>query len=69
MKLAICCGHQYGDDDQFLCFTDPSTPIVRSFFKKRNVTAELTKLIDARGEILASDPDIHDVVWMDGKGR
>jgi len=69
VKLAICCGHQYGDDDQFLCFTDPSTPIVRSFFKKRDVTAELTKLIDAIGEILASDPDIHDVVWMDGKGR
>src|SRR5437899_6119981 len=28
-RLAICCGHQYGDDDQFLCFTDPSSPIVK----------------------------------------
>jgi hypothetical protein len=68
VKLAICCGHQYGDDNQFLCFTDPSTPIVRRFFKKRDVTAELTKLTDAMREILASDSDIHDVVWMDGKG-
>lgn len=25
-KLALCCGHQNGDDDQFLVFTDPSTP-------------------------------------------
>jgi hypothetical protein len=23
-KLAVCCGHQNGDDDEFLCFTDPS---------------------------------------------
>ena len=66
-RLAVCCGHQYGDDNQFLCFTDPSTPIVRRFFKKRDVTAELTKLTDAMREILASDSDIHDVVWMDGK--
>jgi hypothetical protein len=29
-QLALCCGHQNGDDDEFLCFTDPSTPIVRS---------------------------------------
>src|SRR5439155_7616601 len=25
-RLVVCCGHQYGDDDVFLCFTDPSTP-------------------------------------------
>src|SRR5580765_3583085 len=22
-RLALCCGHQNGDDDEFLCFTDP----------------------------------------------
>jgi hypothetical protein len=32
-RLALCCGHQYGDDDQFLCFTDPSTPMVRKLFR------------------------------------
>src|SRR5258705_10074563 len=40
-RLAICCGHQYGDDDQFLCFTDPSTPIVKKLFKKIDATAQL----------------------------
>ncbi|HRE84537.1 MAG TPA: hypothetical protein PLN52_26075, partial [Opitutaceae bacterium] len=25
-RLALCCGHQNGDDVQFLVFTDPSTP-------------------------------------------
>jgi hypothetical protein len=34
VKLAICCGHQNGDDDEFLCFTDPGTPMVKKFFKK-----------------------------------
>ena len=34
-RLAICCGHQDGDDDEFLCFTDPSTPgLVKKFFKR-----------------------------------
>ena len=26
-RLALCCGHQYGDDDVFICFTDPKTPM------------------------------------------
>src|SRR5256886_3900099 len=33
-RLSICCGHQDGDDDEFVCFTDPSTPLVKKFFKK-----------------------------------
>src|SRR2546423_5355663 len=33
-RLAVCCGHQDGDDDEFVCFTDPDTPIVKKFFKK-----------------------------------
>src|SRR6266446_2094054 len=46
-RLALCCGHQYGDDDQFLCFTDPSTPVVRKFLKKIDATPQLTRLTDA----------------------
>ena len=29
-KLAPCCGHQYGDNEVFLCFTDPATPVADS---------------------------------------
>ena len=32
-RLALCCGHQNGDDDQFLVFTDPSTPKVKKFLR------------------------------------
>lgn len=64
-RLAICCGHQNGDDDQFLCFTDPSTPAVKKLFKKIDATAQLTHLTAAMRQILASDPEIRDVVWSE----
>ena len=64
-RLALCCGHQDGDDDEFLCFTDPATPVVRKFFRKIDVTPQLTRLIEAVQEILSADPDIQDVVWIE----
>jgi hypothetical protein len=64
-RLAVCCGHQNGDDDEFLCFTDPSTPVVKKLFKKINATPQLTRLTEALQEILASDPEIRDVVWRE----
>ena len=64
-RLAVCCGHQYGEDDQFLCFTDPSTPIVKKLFRKIDATAQLSRLTEAMQQILASDPDITEVVWTE----
>ncbi|MGB7451420.1 MAG: hypothetical protein WBM36_04755 [Lysobacterales bacterium] len=64
-ELAICCGHQDGEDDEFLCFTEPSKPIVKKFFKKLDATSQLTTLTAALEEILSSDPDIREVVWRD----
>ena len=64
-RLAVCCGHQNGDDDEFLCFTDPSTPIVKKLFTKIDITEQLTRLTEAMQQILASDPDIREVVWKE----
>jgi hypothetical protein len=64
-RLGICCGHQNGDDDEFLCFTDPSTPVVRKLFKKIDTTEQLSWLTEAIQQILASDPDIRDVEWTE----
>ena len=64
-RLAICCGHQDGDDDEFLCFTDPSTPVVRKLFKKVDATVQLARLTDAMQQIFSSDPEIRDVVWTE----
>ena len=49
--------------DEFLCFTDPSTPIVTKFFKKIDATAQLTRLTEAMQQILSLAQDIKDVVW------
>ena len=64
-RLAICCGHQNGDDDEFLCFTDPATPIIRKLFKKIDATHELTRVVTAMGNILSSDPGISDIEWTE----
>ena len=64
-RLALCCGHQNGDDDEFLCFTDPSTPVVKKFFKKIDATPQLTRLTETLHQILASDPEIREVVWSE----
>jgi hypothetical protein len=62
-QLALCCGHQGGDDDEFLCFTEPDRPIVRKLFRKIDATEPLSRLVAALHDILGSDPDITDVVW------
>src|SRR5215470_239100 len=64
-RLALCCGHQNGDDDQFLVFTDPSTPKVKKLFRTIDATPQLTRILDALRQILESDPDIREVVWCD----
>ena len=64
-RLALCCGHQDGDDDEFLCLNEPSTPVVKKFFKKIDATPQLTRLTEALQQVLASDPDIRDVVWKE----
>jgi hypothetical protein len=62
-RLAICCGHRVGNADEFLCFIDPGTPSVRKLFKKIDATPQLSRLTEALQQILASDPEIKDVVW------
>lgn len=65
-RLAICCGHQFGDDDEFLCFTDPAKPVIRKLFKKIDVTEQLSRVVSALEQILSTDSDIRNVEWTDG---
>ncbi len=64
-QLALCCGHQNGNDDEFLCFTDPSTPVVKKLFRKIDAAPQLMRLTEALQQILSSDPEIRDVVWTE----
>ncbi len=64
-RLALCCGHQDGDDDQFLVFTEPSKPKVRKLFRTIDATQQLTRLIDAVRTILEADPEIREIIWSE----
>jgi hypothetical protein len=66
-RLALCCGHQNGDDDEFLVFTDPSSPKVMQWFRTIDATPQLTRLLDALHQILDADPDIREVAWSESK--
>ena len=68
-RLAICCGHQYGDDDEFVCFTDPAAPVIKKLFRKVDLTEQLAPIVAAVENILSSDPDIRNIEWTGaGKG-
>jgi len=64
-RLAICCGHQNGDDNEFLCFTEPATPIIKKLFKNIDATEQLTRLVNAMDRVLRADPDIRNVKWSE----
>ena len=64
-ELAVCCGHQDGEEDEFLCFTEPGTPIVKRLFKKIDATEQLDRLVKALEKILSSDPEITNVEWTE----
>lgn len=66
VRLALCCGHQDGDDDELLIFTDPSTPVVRRGLRKVDLTEPLGRLVAAVRAVLDDAPEIRDVVWSEG---
>ena len=66
-SLALCCGHQNGDDDQFLIFTDPSTPKVKRLFRTIDATEPFTRVLETLKQILESDPEIRELVWSDSQ--
>jgi len=63
LPSVVATRHQDGDDDEFVCFTAPSTPVVKKFFKKIDAAAQLTRLAEAMQQILSADPEIKEVVW------
>jgi hypothetical protein len=60
----IGCGNYEEYPDGFLCFIEPSKPLIRRFlFKKIDTRPEVTRIADALDAILISDPEIRDVKW------
>ncbi len=61
--MAVCCGHQDGDDDEFVIFTNPDRPAMRRWFRSFDLTQPLTRLTGALAEILEADPQVRNVEW------
>jgi hypothetical protein len=63
--LWIGCGHQNGADDEFLCFVQPSKPVIRKLFRKIDTTKQVGRVVDVLGKILSSDKDVRDICWSE----
>jgi len=61
--LWIGCGHQQGDNDEFLCFIEPGKPFIRKWFKKIDTTLQVGRVSEALRNVLESDPDIRNINW------
>ena len=67
--LSVACGHQYGDDDEFLCFIEPSKPVIRKLFRRIDTTQEVGRLSTALEKIFRSDPDIRELRCLSSEER
>ena len=61
--LWIGCGHQGGDNDEFLCFIEPSKPFIRKWFKKIDTTEQVSRVSNALKRVLESTLEIHSITW------
>lgn len=59
----IGCGNYEEHEDGFLCFIEPSKPVVRRWFRKIDTTARVEQVSNTLNKILFNSPDIHDIRW------
>jgi hypothetical protein len=63
VSMWIGCGNYEEYSNGFLCFIEPSKPIVKKWFKKVDISDEIKLLHNVIDQILKSDDDIMDVKW------
>lgn len=61
----IGCGHYQGYQNGYLCFVEPSKPVIRKWFKKIATTEQVGRLVETLDKILKSDPEITDLRWWE----
>lgn len=62
-RLWVGCGNYEEYSDGFLCFVEPSKPVVRRWFKKISTEREVLAVTAALNSLLSSHASIHDVRW------
>ena len=64
-RLSIGCGTHDWDSREFVCFVNPSEPVIRKLFKKISTVETVEKLVSILKEILRSDKRIEDLELTD----
>ena len=65
----VACGHQDGDDDEFLVFVKPHQPTIRKWFRKIDTTQQVRRVCQVLSSILSTDPDIREIRWLDSDAQ
>ncbi len=62
----VGCNHYQEYENGFLVFIDPCRPIIKKgFFKKIDISEQLTFVADILNEILTTNPEIYAQHWWD----
>lgn len=64
-SMWIGCGRYQEYPNGYLCFIEPSKPLIRKLFKKIDTTEQVGRVIKAFDKILESDHEITDLKWWD----
>lgn len=67
VKMWIGCSNGYSQEcpDGFLCFIEPSKPIIKKLFKKIDITENIAHLSETIDQILNADTEINSIRWWD----
>ncbi len=63
--LSIGCAHYQEYNNGFLCFVEPSKPVIRRWFKKIDASRSIKKITSALDTILTGDREITAIRWWD----
>lgn len=61
--LWIGCGHYQEYEDGFLCFIEPSKPVVRRWFRKVSTEAMVSRIASVLESSLGSHPAVYGLRW------
>lgn len=65
--LWVGCSHYQEYDDGFLCFIEPSKPVVRRWFRRVSTEAVVGRVAKVLDSSLRGRPDVYGLRWWDEK--
>ncbi len=68
-SMWIGCGHYQEYPNGYLCFVEPSKPVIRKLFKKIDTTGKVGQVVTVLDKILKSDPEIKNIRWWEENER